>query len=268
MQVAGAFFTTYEGAKSLLAKVNPTLKGSSSSLVPQPIVHSAASAIAELVSCFILTPAEVLKQNAQMIRRQGRSSGSKLSAVFQQSVTLQALRQFQSPGQLWRGYTALAARHLPFTAMQFPMFEHLKACLKKYRKRNGKFTGRLSETALITAISAGGAGSIAAVLTTPVDVVKTRIMLSASGDGSKDQAKKEVERARRQGRPLKQLANEKGVVKKSGLTVTQDIFRESGFKGLFRGGALRAAWTALGSGLYLAVYDSGRLWLGERHEES
>jgi solute carrier family 25 S-adenosylmethionine transporter 26 len=268
MQVAGAFFTTYEGAKSILAKANPTLKGSSSPLVPQPIVHSAASALAELVSCFILTPAEVLKQNAQMIRRQARPSGSKLSPVLHQSVTLQALRQFQRPGQLWRGYTALAARNLPFTAMQFPLFEHLKARIKRHRKRNGTFTGRLSETALITAVSAGGAGSIAAVLTTPVDVVKTRIMLSASGEGSEDQAKKEVERARRQGQSLKKLASEKGVAKKSGLSVAQDILEESGFKGLFRGGALRAAWTALGSGLYLAVYDSGRVWLGERHEES
>ena len=46
---------------------------------------------------------------------------------------------------------------------------------------------------------------------------------------------------------------------------------ESGVKGLFRGGLLRAAWTALGSGLYLGVYESGKDYLGgpdKRTEES
>jgi len=40
---------------------------------------------------------------------------------------------------------------------------------------------------------------------------------------------------------------------------------ESGVKGLFRDGSLRAAWTALGSGLYLGVYESGGVWLGGQH---
>jgi len=123
---AGAFFTTYEAIKSGLSKANSTFGNGNSNLVPQPFIHSAASATAELVSCFILTPAEVLKQNAQMIRKPASSSASKTSTAFAPSVTIQALKQFQRPSQLWRGYTALAARNLPFTAMQFPMFEHLK----------------------------------------------------------------------------------------------------------------------------------------------
>lgn len=177
---------------------------------------------------------------------------------------MQALKQFQRPSQLWRGYTALAARNLPFTAMQFPMFEHLKESIKKYRKEKGTFSGSLLETAMITAISAGSAGSVAAVITTPVDVVKTRIMLSAAGEGSESEAKKTVESAKQRGISLDKLASKKGVEKKSGFTVAKEVFAESGLKGLFRGGVLRAAWTALGSGLYLGVYESGRVWLGDR----
>lgn len=202
-----------------------------------------------------------------MIHRQARPSDSRVSATFRYSVTLQALRQFKRPTQLWRGYTALAARNLPFTAMQFPIFEHLKASIKAHRKKHGSFTGRLSETAWTTAVSAGSAGAIAAALTTPVDVVKTRIMLSASREGSVRPDKREVENARRQGQSPKKLAREWDVTKKSSLGVAQDIFRQNGLKGLFRGGTLRAAWTAIGSGLYLAVYDSGRFWLGGRHEQ-
>jgi len=214
---------------------------------------SAASATAELVSCFILTPAEVLKQNAQMIRRPGANAGSKTSTVFQPSASLEALKTFKKPTQLWRGYTALAARNLPFTAMQFPMFEHLKEKIKDYRKKSGIFTGGLSETAFITAISAGSAGSIAAVITTPVDVVKTRIMLSAAGESSEEAAKKKIQKAQQQGQSLNKLVN-RGVTTKSSFTVAREVVQDSGVKGLFRGGSLRAAWTALGSGLYLGVY--------------
>lgn len=98
--------------------------------------------------------------------------------------------------------TALAARNLPFTAMQFPMFERLKESIKQYRQKSGAYTGSLMETGLTTAISAGSAGSIAAIITTPVDVVKTRIMLSAAGEDSEAEAKKQVEKARKKGQSL------------------------------------------------------------------
>ncbi|KAH6663888.1 mitochondrial carrier protein-like protein [Halenospora varia] len=265
---SGAFFTTYEAAKSGLTRANTSFIGSGSPLVHQSFVHSAASSMAELVSCFILTPAEVLKQNAQMIRRPAESSSSKASTVFQPSVTLQALKRFQKPSQLWRGYTALAARNLPFTAMQFPMFEHLKESIKQYRKDHGTFSGSLLETGMITAISAGSAGSIAATITTPVDVVKTRIMLAAARESSESEAKKAVEDAKKQGQSIEDLRSKKGVARKSSVTVAREIMQESGIKGLFRGGILRAAWTALGSGLYLGVYESGRVWLGDRQHAS
>ena len=197
-----------------------------------------------------------------MMRKPAGGSASNAESVFQPSATLQTIRKFKHVSQLWRGYTALAARNLPFTAMQFPMFEHLKTTIKQHRKDKGTFTGTLSETAMITAISAGSAGSVAAVITTPVDVVKTRIMLSAMGETSEKTAREELEKSKNQGKSLKELAEKTGGSKKSGFVVAQEVYRDSGMRGLFRGGTLRAAWTALGSGLYLGVYESGRVWLG------
>jgi len=264
---SGAFFTTYESVKSLFKKANPTLSGSSSPLIPDPFINSAASSIAELVSCFILTPAEVLKQNAQMIQKPAHSLSNKGSTVFQPSVTIQALKQFQRPSQLFRGYTALAARNLPFTAMQFPMFEHLKTTIRAYREKQGTATGTLVETALITAFSAGSAGSVAAVITTPIDVVKTRIMLSAAGENPDANGTREVEQVKTKGHSATDLAEAKGKIRKSGLMVAKEVVKEGGVKGLFRGGILRGAWTALGSGLYLGVYESGRVWLGDQRAD-
>ena len=93
-------------------------------------------------------------------------------------------------------------------------------------------------------------------------------MLSAAGEASEKQAKKEIEVARQQGHSMEKLASEKGVTKKSGFTVAREVLSESGVKGLFRGGILRAEWMVVGSGLYLGVYESGRVYLGRKREDS
>ncbi|KEQ90777.1 hypothetical protein AUEXF2481DRAFT_70936 [Aureobasidium subglaciale EXF-2481] len=263
---SGAFFTTYEGVKSTFTKYNPTLSGSSSALLPQPLIHSAASSIAELVSCAILTPAEVIKQNAQMV---DTARGDKVNA------TLQTIAKFRSnPLALWRGYTALAGRNLPFTALQFPIFERLKEGIKKHREDRGTRTNTLLENGLITAASAGTAGAFAAVVTTPVDVVKTRIMLAAASSAAEDQANDSKTKPKgpvdATGRPVKSSGKGlKGPVSRKGsIQIAKEIIADKGvIKGLFRGGALRAVWTLIGSGLYLGVYETGRVYLAQRRGE-
>ncbi|KAL8859472.1 MAG: hypothetical protein Q9178_004150 [Gyalolechia marmorata] len=264
---SGAFFTTYESTKTLLHAINPTLPSSTTPLVPLPILHAAASSTGELVSCFILTPAEVLKQNAQMVVR--GSSSSSTTHAFDGHATRQAFNKFRNnPSQLWRGYTALVARNLPFTAMQFPLFEFLRTKIYRLRERKGLKSGSLLETGMVTAISAGAAGTLAAVVTTPIDVVKTRIMLAAAGGGAESQREKVIKEMQAQGKDAKaeieraQQAARGG--RAGGLAIGKEILRTEGVKGLFRGGALRGAWTALGSGLYLGVYESGRRFLERR----
>lgn len=255
--------------KSILTNHNPQF-GSSSPILPQAVIHSASSSLAELVSCAILTPAEVIKQNAQMV-----------SSSSQTNATLQTLARFRSnPLALWRGYTALAGRNLPFTALQFPMFERLKEYIKARRDAQGVRTGTILEGGLITAVSAGSAGAVAAVITTPVDVVKTRIMLAAAEGAAEDQKSSS---SSSKGSPKGGVASSlksgteglknavgnvtKPVTKKGSIQIGREIMAEHGVKGLFRGGALRAVWTMLGSGLYLGVYESGRVYLASRRGE-
>lgn len=237
--IAGAFFTTYEGVKSVLGKHNPTY--GNGHLLPQPVVHSLASATAELVSCAILTPAEVIKQNAQMV---DNSSADRPRV----NATLQTMKRFQSnPLALWRGYTALAGRNLPMTAIQFPMFERIRDSIKRYRNEQGTRTGSIYESGLITAASAGSAGSVAAVITTPVDVVKTRIMLAAAESAAADQkpapakdtlvdATGQTVKAATENLKEKVKNVTKPVTDKGSIQIAKEIMAESGVKGLFRGG--------------------------------
>lgn len=258
LPAAAVFFTAYEWQKSLLTSL---------AAVPIPLAHGAASAVAELAACAVLAPAEVVKQNAQVQpapeeqRQRGAWTGS--------SSSVQALRRLARDGatgsnggarrRLWTGYTALAARNLPFTAIQFPIFELLRDRFWRLRGKNsdggpaskGWLESHvdismkppdLREVGMVTGGSAAVAGALAAFVTTPSDVVKTRMMLAAGSDSD----------ARRSGTALKS---------QGGLAVARSIVAEHGTRGLFRGGLLRSVWTALGSGLYLGTYEVSKVWL-------
>ena len=259
---SGAFFTTYEGTRAALYRLNSQKSGEkcepdrNPGPLPGPVINSLASATGEVVSCLILTPAEVLKQNAQVVQRsKGHSSN-----IFDRNATIQAMRKFNSPTQLWRGYTALVARNLPFTAMQFPMFEHFKVTILDWRRRRGQSSSSLLEKGVITSLAAGTSGSIAAVVTTPIDVVKTRIMLSAASDGNEDMKQKRHALEKEGKVNLETI--KKG--RMGSWAVGKEILKTEGVRVLFTGGALRAVWTFLGSGLYLGVYESGRTYLERR----
>ncbi|KAF4453447.1 hypothetical protein F53441_3906 [Fusarium austroafricanum] len=235
LPAAGLFFSTYESAKRVIGNATP---------LPQPLVHSTASGVAEMASCLVLAPAEVIKQNAQMLQ-----SNSHEAAKSGSSTSLQAFRQLAGNGvsrRLFTGYTALVARNLPFTALQFPIFEHVRETYWSSRGSGASEPG-LIETGLVTGLSAGSAGSIAAFITTPSDVVKTRMMLSA---GDQSQSQSEVS-AKIEGKQPK----------KGAWKVTKEVYQERGVRGFFRGAALRSGWTMLGSGLYLGSYEMAKVWL-------
>ena len=64
----------------------------------------------------------------------------------------------------------LTSHQIPFTSIQFPLYKLLKRRLAGYLDRNPLYA---HEAALCGSI----AGGVAAVTTTPLDVLKTRVML-------------------------------------------------------------------------------------------
>lgn len=89
-----------------------------------------------------------------------------------------------------------------------------------------------------------------------MDVVKTRMMLAAGsgeqGDGGRGSAHEEKGKAA----PARGTYRSRG-----GLAVAREVVAERGVAGLFRGAVLRAVWTAVGSGLYLGMYEVAKTWL-------
>lgn len=262
-EIAGAFFTTYEGLKHTL-----TTTQQSPILLPTPIIHSLSSCVAESVSCFILTPAEVIKQNAQVYTNTNPNDPQKTPSKT--NITLLTLRKFRHrPLSLWSGYTALLGRNLPFTGLNFPLFEYLRGLgagyLLRYRKGDGDGDGKVGgdrdvlgqfgnvQRALITGVSAAIAGTVSSVVTTPVDVVKTRMMLGAGSSTSSDTGGSGDKRGERR--------------RWGAWEVGKKVYREEGVKGLFKGGAIRSVWTAVSFGVYLCVYEGGRGFLENRRRE-
>ena len=85
-------------------------------------------------------------------------------------------------------------------------------------------------TAFESALSGSIAGAIAAGATTPLDVLKTRIML---------------QRKEQQGT---------GGVNEI-LSLSRQIFREEGWRGLFRGLRPRVVWISVGGAIFLGTYQ-------------
>lgn len=233
---SAAFFTTYEASKNAFEQAQAAgyLLG-----VPRPVFHIASSAAAELLTCAILNPAEVLKQNAQVFQKPQH-------AGCRSSPTMEMLRRFKKqPSGLWTGYTALVTSQLPSVCLTFCLYEMFKEALLE-RWQTGK--SDLGEQLKATVLSAGVAAGCAALPFIPIDVVKTRMRLAVGEQTSSTRASVDV----RKGKPL---------VRIGAFAVAGDILKKEGIAGLFRGTALTFVAGVVGGGLYMGFYEGSKLYL-------
>lgn len=79
---------------------------------------------------------------------------------------------------LYRGFGSTVIREIPFSFIQLPILEYLKQVYS--RKLNNSEVLNSLQVANCGAV----AGGIAAAVTTPLDVVKTRIMLAERNQGT------------------------------------------------------------------------------------
>ena len=211
---AAFFFVTYEATKLLLQErrlVNGHHTDIDSQKWLEPLEQMAAASAGEVAACAVRVPTEVVKQRAQAL--QYRSSFSALQAILAQRQAVGTLGVWK---ELYRGWSITVMREVPFTVIQFPLWESMK----EWRRWT---QGREYVTALESAVFGSLAGGIAAAVTTPLDVLKTRMMLS------KDKQKM--------------------------LPLLSQIMKESGPRAFFAGIGPRIAWISIGGAIFLGSYQ-------------
>ncbi|KAF6814052.1 hypothetical protein CSOJ01_04285 [Colletotrichum sojae] len=243
---SAAFFTIYE---SLKVTFQDAKSAGHLSFVPLPVLYGISSAAADLVSCAITNPAEVLKQNAQVHHGQSLPSGTT-------SPTLAAMKYFsKQPKKLWAGYTALAATRLPATTLSFSLYEMVKDAWL------GKDEGNRAEgfcQIYITTVSGAVCGGISMSLFVPVDVVKTRMRLAA---GNLTNGTPEMSRKPPTGIVLGTEKPSSILSSLGPLAMAKNIVRNEGIAALFRGTTLTFVGSAMGWGFYLGCYEACKIYL-------
>lgn len=175
------------------------------------LVHMVAASAGEVAACAVRVPTEVVKQRAQA--SQHPSSLAALQHILAQRHSRGLVHVWR---ELYRGWMITIIREVPFTVIQFPLWE----ALKRWRRQSaGKDTISGMEGGLLGSV----AGAVAAGMTTPLDVLKTRMM----------------------------LAKEKMPM----FTMLRDILRESGPRAFFAGIGPRVGWISAGGAIFLGSYQ-------------
>jgi len=202
---AALFFSTYETMK----QVSKSLCGDTEHWTQ----HAGASSCGEVAACLVRVPTAIVTQNMQVGHY----------ATIQEAVG--STMKSGGVGAFYKGYGTTVMREIPFSFIQFPIYEQFK---KSWSSWQGY------ETSAIQGAACGSvAGAIAGGLTCPLDVAKTRIMLEIPAEGV----------ARRYTGTLQTLS----IIKS-----------EEGMAGLFKGLAPRVTWITIGGFIFFGAYESAQ----------
>ncbi|KAI1348568.1 mitochondrial carrier domain-containing protein [Xylaria sp. FL0043] len=244
---AAFFFCTYEGVKDVLSRARRRRQdddaalarlgliegsggvgigvGIGSSAWAEPIEHMVAASLGEVAACAVRVPTEVVKQRAQAGHHGGSSAGA-LRAILGQYGTIGFAGVWR---ELYRGWGITVMREVPFTVIQFPLWEALKGWGRR-RKQGAGLSSAPSSSTTVADVGAGESalygsisGAVAAGITTPLDVLKTRVMLSKE--------------------------------RESVFRVLRDLFANHGVRPFFAGIGPRVAWISAGGAIFLGSYQ-------------
>ncbi|KAK7180951.1 mitochondrial carrier protein [Paraphaeosphaeria sporulosa] len=259
-----AFFGTYEWSKRLMID---------NGIAPS-VSYFTAGLVADLAAAPVYVPSEVLKTRLQL---QGRHNNPYFNSGYNYRSTIDAARTIartEGFGALFYGYKATLWRDLPFSALQFAFYEEERELAKKYMGSSN--IGLPLE--ILTAASAGG---MAGVITTPLDVVKTRIQtqqpstssapapastapLSPSSTTKHSTPSASHKSSAPSNRPISTSSPSTTLKAHGAATLDTSsvirglrlIYQTEGIWGCFRGVGPRGVWTSVQSGTMLVLYQT------------
>lgn len=145
------YFSVYETCKRKLGGNRPG---------HHPLLHALSGVIATTASDAVLTPMDVVKQRLQL-----RSS----PYLGVRDCMMRVMRE-EGFGAFYASYRTTVVMNAPFTAVHFSTYEAVKQVLSEVSPE------KANEEGILVHVTAGGtAGALASAVTTPLDVVKTRL---------------------------------------------------------------------------------------------
>jgi solute carrier family 25 S-adenosylmethionine transporter 26 len=245
------FFLSYDTAKSFF----------SNSSLPLPIIHGISASVGEALACLIRVPVYNIQNKVQtghaassmeIIRQivtSKKNYSSSPSSETIQSPFIHKSRLFLSPlSSFYRGYFVVLMREIPFSFIQFPIYEKIKA-FQQSQSNNDNLDSKTEESSLVStvpsviklALAGSLSGGIAAFLTTPIDVIKTRIMTAKIETSAK---------------------------KLNAYHIFNEILKKEGPLALFKGVTARVMWISIGGAIYFGAYEQAHHLLDRKAEKN
>ena len=207
-----AFF--YAAAAATAAQLPPALR---------EVLAGTCGAVAAAV---VGAPLESLKHRVQVLASTARARGAR------------ALLESARCGRLYTGLGATLARNVPYNAIHFGAFGASAPVIRRFLGDKKDKNQLVGSTDAANALSGALAGALTALLTSPMDLVTTRLQTQALLGGSPRYA--------------------------TALEALMRISREEGRWALFSGAPARTAQYAVGGLVFFSVYESLKVHLEGR----
>ncbi|KAJ6398053.1 hypothetical protein OIU77_018960 [Salix suchowensis] len=213
LPASALFVGVYEPTKQKLLKMFPENLSA--------VAHLTAGAVGGIAASFIRVPTEVVKQRMQ--------TGQFTSApdAVRLIVSKEGFKGF------YAGYGSFLLRDLPFDAIQFCIYEQLRIGYRVAAQRELNDP----ENAVIGAF----AGALTGAITTPLDVIKTRLMVQGSASANQY----------------------KGII-----DCVSTVVREEGPTALLKGIGPRVLWIGIGGSIFFGVLERTKRLLAQRRPVS
>ncbi|GIM09419.1 hypothetical protein Vretimale_13282, partial [Volvox reticuliferus] len=248
-----------------------------------PYAPLVAGSVARTLAVLLVGPLELVRTRQQGTAGGARTAWAALRETLLDTSGPRGVKSgpagselLRAAPRLWTGVVATLARDVPFSAIYWGLAENMRGrLLARWQQQAapaaqppvmaGGLPSQLqhqhdyeqrptlgpSSRAVLAAnlVAGSAAGAVAALVTTPFDVVKTQLQVgsrsTSNGDGSSNSSSSS--------------GGSSGRV--SGAEVARRILREEGVAGLFRGWAPRAARTAPACAVVVASYEVLKLML-------